>query len=614
MIEIIISVVLFFVILFCLGFGLLKICKINLDYDLFLSFLIYLGTGLSLLVFLSFVFDIIGIPLHYSLFLFFSLILSGLGLFRSGFNFNFTWKKDYKYYIIVVLFVGLLFFTFYKGAFAYPYLEDDDPWGHAMAVKYIATEKTYNQEYPEQISHYLEPYPPTYDVIMAQMYQINGTVFYTLKMFNVILIALGMLSFFVFVFDIFGIEAATASTIILIALPSYMSHFIWSHTLGLVLFFPAMFTAVKSIENRKWFVPAVVSIGAMMVAHPFVSVLFGIFYIVFVLWNITNLEKFLRSFFIGLFGLLLGMLYWIQQIIRHGLNAVLYSHTGGFGGVSSVSAVHTQADLYINPAYHIMDFLIAPIYTTIDQQTGFGVFAFVLMCCGVIYLLLNWKKYFTKFHYVVLVWLVIGFVGLLGGHLPFSILTHRFWAYVSIPFAIVSGVFVVWLLNRCKGFVFWTVLIILFIGIFGIPFTNDDLIVNKISSWQPKRIAETMQWPPGIAWSTVPELEGYMWMHDNIAGSRVFSLCKEEKLLAGFDLGTHYPNKDVDEFRIGLSEKSVDNIVAFVEGYDYVSLEYGCVKDGYLTEEKLNNLANELSNVFEVVYLNEGIVVYRVNN
>ncbi len=548
--------------------------------------------------------------------------------------------------------------AFLFGAFAYPYLEDDDSWGHAIAVKYIAEEKTYNQERPELISHYLEPYPPAYDAILALVYQINGSIFLTLKIFNVLLIALGILFFFVFVFELFNIKIATVATLILTALPSWMSHFIWSHTLALVLFFPTMVLAYRGFSDKKYIFPAIILVAAMMVTHPFVAVLFGIFYFVFVAWHFFWLEKktfnnffswnpFTQSFLIGVLGVLLSFLYWGQQLIRHGLSAVLYSHSGGFAGHVTLGAAKTAADLYINPAYTFFDLFIASIITKIDQPTGFGVVVFLLTLSSIIFILLNHKQYFSKekMHFVVFIWFVITFLGLLSGHLPFSILTHRFWAYVSIPVAILVGFFLIVLFEKIKThrLVRFIVGGALFLGIFGIPFTTSLSIeinptynvtqiisdmeeqpflgtitaINIFSSWQPKRIVETAQWPPGIGWSSVQELEGYIWMHENIRGEKVLSLCKEERFLFGFDLETYFPSEEMNAFRQNVANASVDDIrtraTASDYSYDYLSLEYSCVKNGYLTEEQLNAWANSLSPFYSVVFMNDEVVVYRVD-
>ncbi len=609
----ILSVIFFFLLLLFLGFSLLYISKNHVLYDWFVRIIMYLGTGLGVLVLLIVLFDVIGIPLDWRIFAVISLMCP-LYYFivevrKKTPVVSFAFSRNYVYYALVCIAAIILFATYYQGAFAYQYLEDDDPWSHAVAVKYVAEQKTYAQE-PEQISHYLEPYPPTFDAILGLMYQINDSVFLTLKIFNVLLIALGILFFFVFVMELFDIHVATAATIILVALPSFMSHFIWSHTLGLVLFFPALYTAYKAFSDKQWIFPAIILIAAEMIAHPFVSVLFGVFFIIFLIVFVYNKQyhELKNSFIIGCLGVLLSFLYWGQQLIKHGLNAMLYSHTGGFGGVAS-TGIETAADLYINPAYSLWDLLIAPTVTKIDQPIGFGVLVFVLAVCGFIYLIVKYKE---KNHIVVATWFILTFIGLMGGHLPFSILTHRFWAYVSIPLAISAGIFVVFILKKVwnKKVILTATCVILIIGIFGIPYAD---AFNVYTSWYPKYVVETAQWPPGTDWSSIPELEAYMWMHDNVINKKVFSLCKEERYLIGFDIETAFPNPETDEFRKNLAAASVQDIDLFASEYEYISLEYSCVKKSYLTEEQLNILANTLAQQYAVVFMNDEAIIYQKN-
>jgi hypothetical protein len=634
------SIVFFFVLLFCLGFTLLHIFPVKLGDDVFVRFLVYVGSGLGSLVALLVVFDLVGIPLRWWIFLLLSLVcplyfVSKRGLREEKYM---GWKREYWNYLVLILGVLLLGYVFFQGAYGYPYLEDDDPWGHAIAVAWVADTGSYHQEIAGGISHYLEPYPPSYDVILSFPYQINGTIFDTLKIFNIILLLLGLLFYFVFVKETFGIKVGVVATLVLIALPSWASHFIWSHTLALVLFPITMFAAIRAFTDKKWMWPAIILVAAMMVTHPFVSVVFGVFYIVFVLWQLifacsehkenikivfTSWNPFTQSFVVGLFGLLLGCAYWVQQLVRHGLNAVLYSHTGGFGGVAQVGDAQTTIEQYINPAYTLSDLLFPEIFAPIDQAVGFGLMAFLLVVCGVLFILWNWKQFYSreKVHLVVLIWFVLGFMGLMGGHLPFSILTHRFWAYVSIPFAIIVGVFIVFLLESLwkRRLLFVIAFVVLFIGVFGVPFTtnvSEDSVfgqINAASSWQPKKISATLPWPPGVAWDGIEELEGYMWMHDSIIGSYVLSLCQEERLLFGFDLVTHFPHPKIDAFRASLGTQSFDSIVSLGTSYEYVSLEYSCVSKGYISDAGLQELANDLATVWEVVYQNDAMVVYRVS-
>lgn len=629
------SILYLFLLLLFLGFSFFFVFKIHLSEIWMSRVILYLGSGLGVLVFLIILFGLFRIPLDYRLFFVLSLLcplyylnknkftlFQGFSLFPS---FSVS-RKEYILYGTVLLAVIVLFATFLTGAFSYPYLEDDDPWEHAVAVKYVAETKTYHVDTPEIISHYLEPYPPSFDAILALLYQINGSVFFTLKFFNTLLIALGILFFFVLAKDLFGIEVAAISSIILVALPSWMSHFIWSHTVGLVLFFPALTISIRAFHDKKYMMPAILLIAAQMVTHPFVSVLFGVFFISVLVWNFLFIffsatdkkrvfiswNPFTQGFMVGLCGVLLSFIYWGDQFIRHGTTGVLYSHTGGFGGVAS-SGLETAADLYINPAYTLHDFLVAPLVTKIDQPTGFGVLVFILSIFGLLFIVFNAKKYFarTQYHLAVAFLFLITFIGLLGGHLPYSILTHRFWAYVSIPLALLVGVFIFALYENVKKNRVLVVglFILLFIGIFGIPFFNT---FNSYTSWYPKYVVETSQWPPGVAWSSVQELEGYLWLHDNVVSKRVFSICKEEKFLIGFDIETHFPSTEMKEWRKNLAGLSLPEMTMLFSEYDAVSLEYSCVKNVFLNEEELNVLANELAQSYPILFMNDEIIVYTI--
>jgi hypothetical protein len=103
-----------------------------------------------------------------------------------------------------------------------------------------------------------------------------------------------------------------------------------------------------------------------------------------------------------------------------------------------------------------------------------------------------------------------------------------------------------------------------------------------------------------------------MWMHDTLKNKKVFSLCKEERYLIGFDIETEFPNPETDAFRKNLANTSVQDIGAFTSSYDYLSLEYSCVKKAYLTEEQLNALANQLAQQYTVVFMNDEVVIYKI--
>ena len=162
------SIGFFFLLLFLLGFSLFYISPVSLSDNWFIRCFLYLGTGLGFLVFLIIFFDVVGIPLDYRLFAVVSFLCplhfvifrwnSFLSSLKNTFLFSSS-KKELLCFGVVFIAAALLFYTFLIGAFAYPYLEDDDPWEHARSVRYIATEKTAFEPYPgEDIFRYTDKF------------------------------------------------------------------------------------------------------------------------------------------------------------------------------------------------------------------------------------------------------------------------------------------------------------------------------------------------------------------------------------------------------------------------------------------------------------------------
>ena len=105
------------------------------------------GIGLGSFIFLGFIFNLLRIPLDWRIFLFLSVIILLFYLFKnykSIINVKPAVKISRSSIMILIMLV-LFFITFnmyHKGAFNYPYLEDDDSWSHAMGVEYVSIEKT----------------------------------------------------------------------------------------------------------------------------------------------------------------------------------------------------------------------------------------------------------------------------------------------------------------------------------------------------------------------------------------------------------------------------------------------------------------------------------------
>ena len=194
----IVTILLFFVYCYGLGFTLSSFVK---NSDNFLERnLMRVGIGLSLVPFLAIILNLIKLPADWRIVLFLSLIYPVYYLIRNYNKFNFSFKltkTDLSIFAMLVIFFAS-FYVYGTGAFNYPYLEDDDSWGHASGVKYIAVEKNAFDQSTQSI-RYLNPYPPTYNILLGILHQTNDSVYWTLKFFNALIVSLSVVFFYFFV-------------------------------------------------------------------------------------------------------------------------------------------------------------------------------------------------------------------------------------------------------------------------------------------------------------------------------------------------------------------------------------------------------------------------------
>ena len=102
--------------------------------------LMRLGFGMAFFIVLGFLLNLMHIPIDWKIFLLISLILPVADIFRKlkspskiiG-SIKLT-KYDLSTIVMLLLFAAT-FYMYSKGAFSYNYLEDDDPWSHAITAK-----------------------------------------------------------------------------------------------------------------------------------------------------------------------------------------------------------------------------------------------------------------------------------------------------------------------------------------------------------------------------------------------------------------------------------------------------------------------------------------------
>ncbi|MBI2140912.1 glycosyltransferase family 39 protein [Candidatus Woesearchaeota archaeon] len=423
-----------FVFLACtwgLGFSVLRLARAG-EQDSFLERnVMRIGIGLSSFVVLGVIFNALGIPLDYRVFLVFSGLMPAYELLvRKGFrktkatpSANSQEKtggkagmklklSDINAVVVLVIFAATLI-MYLSGAFRYPYLEDDDPWGHASAVKYVSVEKTAND--PATLDfHYMDPYPPGYDMVLGILNQVSSSTAWTLKFFNALFISLSIMFFYFFTKEFFGNRnKALFAAFVLASVPAYLSHFIWAPALAMAVFSQAMYSLEMLKHDRKWWAVAGVCFAAILLSHPTHAVKLTGLVLIYVgvkaVANLTfstkslplllrQLQPSLGNFAAVAFGVFLSLFWWAAKwkgffgVARGSFRAGSEAVTGAVGSSGSMLAKLLSLPARIFNAesgtatrvYLLRDFAVVQGNNMINNPVGLGFFAFVLMVAGIV--------------------------------------------------------------------------------------------------------------------------------------------------------------------------------------------------------------------------------------
>ncbi len=609
------SVAAFLVLAFGAGHTLLrKVDSLELSVP---CILLRVGAGLATLPLVFVVANTAGIPLNLPLFLAFSVVMpliDAIGWIQDH-RPRTVYRPPQKDAVIrgaanqAALLFGLLLLAVYlSGSFAYPWLEDGDPWQHAVGAKYVALKQTYSIPADLYVAHYLEPYPPGYDVLMGLLHQANDSVNWTLKFFNALLVALNLPLFYVFARRFTESDAvAVAGTFVLMVLPSHMTHFIWAHGYAILIFYPALYAVMRFSDDRRWGAPAAVMIASNMLVQPLANAVFGAFFALYVLAS-ARLDRSLalRLAAVGLAGLMLSMLYWIPSISKFGADLEKINAVG-----TSVSQLALKIEHH-DRTYYLEDLWLVP-YTSapIDQHPGIGFVLFPFFAVSLtvmIYALLQRKEALVggprrqQWMLVTVLWLLFSFLGLEGNELPVSVMPYKFWSYLAIPLALVCGYGTAKIVGRFKHRRALALLVIALLAA-GTAFT----------SGVPKYRIETSVWPAGTDWKTHDHLTGYFLVDRIPKNAAVYPACHQpgrpteyDPILIGLDYLSFPWDREVLAFREGFTSKTTEETHGFLsrKGYRYVFLDGYCL--GSLYERNHTAYADALNERLELLVNAEG--------
>lgn len=674
------TIALFFIYTYGLGFSLAKAAK---ESENFLERnLMRIGIGLGAMIVLGLVLNIINIPIDWRIFLAASTafplfyLLKNFKSIVGNFRLNFKITK-YDLAILAMLLIFLASFYMYsKGAFSYPWLEDDDSWGHAIGVKYAAVEKRIFAENPLR---YLDPYPPGYDMLLGILHQTNNSAYWTLKFFNALIISLSIIFFFFFAKELTDKNRALFAAFALASIPAFLSHFIWAIALSIPLYFVSFYCAERIKYDKKWVIIAAVMIGAVLTISPSHSAYFAVFFAIYAMAKaVTDKKRIIYVSSAGFFGVFISLiLWWAPSIARHGLAETLK----GLGSPPGVNVLTTAGTA--DRMYALRDFLIAQKENMINNPIGIGLVISALAMFALLSIIWEYNAEIKKNK------LAIFGIFLTAASAMLFFLSHTYTKYVpkrnvaalapgSVPFfeflsgqffmatflsiilfAIISIIVINYKNNEFKdsyliialGWLFfafyavnasayyykitpfraWSILaipaamiagegMIAAIRLFGksrlAKFAVITLVVSGVlfTSAYQKYAVNTAQWPPGGFWTSYDEIMGYAWAKDNLPkNSMAFTFVNDGPVI-GMDMYIcHWCSKVQDYKAKGFNETAEQNYNWLRnEQYKYLIIDGQTARK--FGSNETNTKINSLigTDKFQPAFGNNGLIILSI--
>ncbi len=599
-----ISVILFFLYTYCFGFSITKLLKNSEDF--FEKTFMRIGIGLGVFVVVGIILNALNIPLDWRIFLALSALPAlGIAVFsysvkKDQFGFKFSLKKSDLATFFVL---GVFLFSIYMyagGAFKYPYLENEDPWGHSTGAKYVSLEKK-AFDTPIYNFSYMDPYPPGYDILMGVLLQTDVSVQFVLKFFNALIIALSIVWFFFMSRNFVGAGKAAFASFVLAMIPSYFTHFIWAHTLVIALFFPAVYAFWMIKENKYWILPSSVLVAAILLTQPDQPLKLAVMLFMFVAvrgWQEKKIPVYELA--AGVIGVLLSLVWWASKA------SSMFVYATGIAGGSAFKATGGSA----SRAYSLADYLF-PSQRLINVPPGFGLVVSLLLLVGLVIIALNYKKILKgekPWVALTVLWFLFTFIGTNTAtfHLPFGLNPFRFWLLLAIPVALIVAEGAWFLSSVVKSSSVIKIGILVFLG-FGIFMTSGlfKWEINTAPAWY-------------TALDPRLELPGYLFLTNLPVNTKVFTNI-DESFIIGMDKFSCAWCPEVIEFKKGFFSRSPQEINAFMKknGYEYVLINgLDWTPTGMVPNETVYMREAELANsslfVPAYVHLNGAVTVFKV--
>ncbi len=667
----IITILLFFIYLWGLGFSLTYFVYPKLrdtedssraKSDFFERNIMNLGIGLGTFAILSVIINFFRIPLDWKIFLVLSLLVPFYALSKKmrehGLKFptklpKITVTKSNIFVLAVLFIFAVSFYIYASGAFAYPYLEDEDPWGHSQGVKYVALDKdAYDpiaddtpQRGGDSVISFMDPYPPAYDILLGILHQTSPDLPWTMKFFNALIISLGFLFFYFFAHSFMqNKNKALLATFFLAVIPSYLSHFIWAHGMVITLIFPALYAFTKIFEDKKWVIILTVMVAGIWVTQNLSQpIKITTMLLIYAIVASVVHNRFLKFHFIGILGgMILSQFWWMAMLYRYGVKgfvgawapnllegsveaAVESSVTSG-GAVNILDKIVSLWNTLVNPggtgsrAYTFSDFFVAKSNNLINAPIGIGIVISLLVLFGAAYILYRYRSSLVakenSWRLMALFWLVYTFWAVNGMTFPISIARDAFrsWFLLAIPVSLIAaeGAYVLINIFRKNKLVQAAFFFAIVIG-------------AVLTSGMQKYDANTAIWPTSGSFTNMQEPFMYGELFKQLPlNSNVFLYAPRDKLVIGYGMFSCIWCKEVIEFRKDILHKNYDELYPFLKrnNYEYFlinkNMDYDDLHKRFGEEETKTLLPERYkefltSSKLMPIYSDENVVLFKVN-
>jgi hypothetical protein len=213
------------------------------------------------------------------------------------------------------------FWSCLHGALAFPSFEGRDGWGHALGARYLLETGVPRQPLPEwPLVHYVDAYPPLFDVLLSLASAWGGAVNAPIKAVSAMAAALAVPAFYFLVLRLVqSPRVAAVASALYAALPGNLTRHVWAHSLALVFLFVALHAAVRLRESSDWLIPGSMVTAGLMLTAPTTAIKgLALLLLLGVACGRTARVWSRRVFAQALLASLLAAVWYVPAFVRYG--------------------------------------------------------------------------------------------------------------------------------------------------------------------------------------------------------------------------------------------------------------------------------------------------------